>query len=164
MEEKYSENEIDYGQSDNKIVKWFRNYWYYYKWRVIGIAFALLVILFCSFQTCSNSSPDLTIMYAGTFPPADQGVLEMEKAFEVVLPADYDEDGEKEVDMAMMMIYSEAQIKALEAAADGEKVIDRSQNSGELAKFQNLIVSGEYYICLLEPWLFEMVNESGGFI
>ena len=80
MEEKYSENKIDYSQSDNKIVKWFRNYWYYYKWTVIGIAFALFVIIFCTLQTCSSDSPDITFLYAGTFPPADMGVVEMEKA------------------------------------------------------------------------------------
>lgn len=166
MEEKYSENKIDYSQSDNKIVKWFRNYWYYYKWTVIGIAFALFVIIFCTLQTCSSDSPDITFLYAGTFPPADMGVVEMEKAFEAALPEDFNEDGEKDMDLAMLMIYSEQQIKEIEKNLDEdeERIINRSQNAGELEKFQNLVVSGEYYVCLLEPWLFDMVNKEGGFM
>ena len=166
MEEKYSDSKIDYSQSDNKIVKWFRNYWYYYKWTVIGIAFALAVIIFCTFQTCSGSSPDITILYAGTFPPADIGVVEMEKALEEALPEDYNGDGEKDVDLAMLMIYSEEQIKEIEKNLDEDedRIINRSQNSKEFEKFQSLIVSGEHYLCLLEPWLFEMVNKEGGFL
>lgn len=166
MEDKYSEIKIDYSQSDNKIVKWFRNYWYYYKWMVIGIAFALAVIIFCTAQSCSNSSPDITILYAGTFPPADMGVMEMEKAFEAALPEDFNGDDEKDVALAMLMIYSEEQIKELEKNLDEDdnRIINRSQNAGELEKFQNLIVSGEYYVCLLEPWLFDIVNKEGGFM
>ena len=166
MDGKFSENKIDYSQSDNKIVKWFRNYWYYYKWMVIGIAFAVFVVLFCTLQTCSNGSPDITILYAGTFPPADIGVVDMEKALEVALPEDFNGDGEKDVALAMLMIYSDDQIKEIEKNRDEDedRIINRSQNAGELEKFQNLIVSGEYYVCLLEPWLFDMVNKEGGFM
>ena len=166
MDRKFSENEIDYSQSENRLVKWFRNYWYYYKWMVIGIAFAVIVVLFCTVQTCSGGSPDITFLYAGTFPPADNGVLDMEKAFEAVLPEDFNGDGEMDVSMAMLMIYSEEQIKEIEKNLDEDeaRIINRSQNAGELEKFQNLVVSGDYYICLLEPWLFEMVDKEGGFL
>ena len=166
MDEKFSEIKIDYNQSDNKLIKWFRNYWYYYKWMVIGIAFAVFVVLFCTLQTCSKGSPDITILYAGTFPPADIGVVDMEKAIEVALPEDFNGDGEKDVDLAMLMIYSEEQIKEIEKNLDEDedRIINRSQNAGELEKFQNLVVSGEYYVCLLEQWLFDMVNKEGGFM
>ena len=166
MEEKFSESQIDYSKSDNKIVNWFRNYWYYYKWMVIGIAFAVFVVLFCTLQTCSGGSPDITILYAGTFPPADNGVVDMEKALEVALPEDFNEDGEKDVALAMLMIYSEEQMKALEEKAkeNDTPTIDRYQNSTEYQKFQSLIVSGEYYVCLLDPWLFDDVNKENLFL
>lgn len=163
--EKLPEGKIDYSEG-NRLVRWFRNYWYYYKWMVIGIVFAVAVILFCTFQTCSDTKQDITILYAGTFPPADNSVPDMEKAIEAVLPWDYNEDGEKAVDLAMLMIYSEEQIKEIEKNRDEDDpvIIDRNTNSGEYQKFQNLIVSGEYYVCMLEPWLFDMVNKEGGFI
>ena len=114
-------------QSSNKIINWFRNYWYYYKWMVIGIAFAVFVVLFCTLQTCSKGSPDITILYAGTFPPADVGVVDMEKAIEVALPEDFNGDGEKDVDLAMLMIYSEEQIKEIEKNLDEDedRIINR---------------------------------------
>lgn len=166
MNEKIPENNIDYSQSGNKIVKWFRNYWYYYKWWVIGIAFALCVLLVCTLQVCSAPKQDISILYAGTFPPADNSVPDMHRAFEAVLPEDYNGDGEKVVDMAMLMIYSEDQIKEIESNLDDDDapIINRYTNSGEFSKFQNLVVSGEYYVCLLEPWLFDIVNSEGGFV
>ena len=165
MNDKFSEGKIDYSESDSKIVKWFRNYWYYYKWIVIGIAFALAVILFCTFQTCSNGKPDITILYAGSFPSADSSVPEMAKAFEAALPEDFNGDGEKDVSLAMLMIYSEDAIKELEKnKGENSPVIDRNQNSIEYQKFQNLIISGEYYVCLLDSWIFEQIDDEGMFL
>ena len=164
MEEKFSGSKIDYSKSDNKLINWFRNYWYYYKWIVIGIAFALVVIVFCTVQTCSSVSEDITLLYAGPFPPAHGSVPDMRSAFEAVLPEDFNENGEKDVSMAMLMIYSEEQMKALEekAKTDNEApTIDRYQNATEYQKFQSLFVSGEYYVCLLDPWLFDEANKEG---
>ena len=163
--EKLPDGKIDYNESDNKIIKWFRNYWYYYKWMVIGIALAVFVVLVCTLQMCSNPKEDISILYAGTFPPADNSVPDMHRAFETVLPEDYNGDGKKIVDMAMLMIYSEEQIKEIESGRneDDAPIINRYTNAGEFSKFQNLVVSGEYYVCLLEPWLFDIVNNEGGF-
>ena len=163
MEEKISGSKIDYSKSDNKIINWFRNYWYYYKWIVIGIVFALVVIVFCTVQTCSSTSNDITILYAGPFPPAHSGVPEMQNSLEAVLPEDFNGNGEKNVSLAMLMIYSEEQLKAIEAS-DSTIEIDRYQNSLEYQKFQSLIVSGEYYVCMLDPWLFDEVNKEGLFL
>ena len=163
MEEKISGSKIDYSKSDNKIINWFRNYWYYYKWIVIGIVFALVVIVFCTVQTCSSTSNDITILYAGPFPPANSGVPEMQNSLEAVLPEDFNGNGEKNVSLAMLMIYSEEQLKAIEAS-DSTIEIDRYQNSLEYQKFQSLIVSGEYYVCMLDPWLFDEVNKEGLFL
>ena len=163
MEEKISGSKIDYSKSDNKIINWFRNYWYYYKWIVIGIIFALVVIVFCTVQTCSSTSNDITILYAGPFPPAHSGVPEMQNSLEAVLPEDFNGNGEKNVSLAMLMIYSEEQLKAIEAS-DSTIEIDRYQNSLEYQKFQSLIVSGEYYVCMLDPWLFDEVNKEGLFL
>ena len=86
----------------------------------------------------------------------------MTKAFEAVLPEDFNGNGEKDVAMAMLMIYSEDQLKALEKnSGENAPTIDRYQNSTEYQKFQSLVVSGEYYVCLLDPWLFDEANKEG---
>ena len=41
--EKLPESEI---KVENKVVGWFKNYWYYYKWRVIAVAFIAVGFLF----------------------------------------------------------------------------------------------------------------------
>ena len=116
-------------------------------------------------QACSNGKPDITILYAGTFPSADSSVPEMAKAFEAALPEDYNGDGKKDVSLAMLTVYSEEQIKALEKdKSENAPQIDRNRNATEYQKFQNLIVSGEYYVCLLDPWLFDTVNKDGMFM
>ena len=48
-----------------KILNWFENYWYYYKWRVIVAAFLLVVILFCVVQCATQERYAIFITYAG---------------------------------------------------------------------------------------------------
>ena len=48
-----------------KIVNWFKNYWYYYKWQVIISAFVLFVVIFCVVQCGSQEKYDVFITYAG---------------------------------------------------------------------------------------------------
>lgn len=148
---------------DNKLVKWFKNYWYYYKWIVIGLLFAALVVLVCVFQTCSNSKSDISILYAGPFPSSDNGVPKMENALAEVLPEDFNGDKEKRVSLAMLMIYTEEQMKEIEANRKDVK-IDRQSNRRELEKFQSLVINGEHAVCLLDPSLFDMVKDAEGFV
>lgn len=48
-----------------KIVTWFKNYWYYYKWRVIAAAFILIIIVFCTVQCATQERYAIFITYAG---------------------------------------------------------------------------------------------------
>lgn len=155
--DKLPEGEIKY---ENKITKWFKNYWYYYKWKVIITAFLVFVAVVCTVQICSNSDDDMVVMYAGTFPSTSLEVPAVEDALAAVLPEDYDGNGKKEVLMSMMTIYSEDQLRAMESKGHQ---MDRANNQSELDKFQNLIVTGEYNVCLLDPWLYEMVAKENGF-
>ena len=63
------------------------------------------------------------------------------------------------------MIYSAEQMDALEKnPSENVQNVDRYQNSTEYQKFQSLIVSGEYYVCLLDEWLFEELNKENLFL
>ena len=48
-----------------KIIKWFKNYWYYYKWQVIVAAFLLFVVTFCVVQCSTQDKYDIHFTYAG---------------------------------------------------------------------------------------------------
>ena len=88
--DKLPQSEIKY---ENKITKWFHNYWYYYKWKVIVAAFLIFIVVISSVQVCNNTKQDIQILYAGQFPSADIEVPNIRAAFEAVMPEDYNGDG-----------------------------------------------------------------------
>ena len=145
---------------ENKITKWFNNYWYYYKWKVIIAAFLIFVVIICTVQACANTKDDVVVLYAGEFLSTSLEVPNIEDALSSVLPEDYNDDGKKAVSMSMMTVYSEERIKELEALGYN---ISRPNNDAELAKFRDLIVTGEHNVCLIDPWLYESVKKEGGF-
>ena len=159
--DKLPQSEIKY---ENKITKWFHNYWYYYKWKVIIAAFLAFVVVICSVQMCNNTKQDIEILYAGQFPSSDIEVPNIRAAFEAVMPYDYNDDGKRIAALVMLNVYSEEQIKKLESESDGKIKVDRVNNNSELDKFQNLIVAGSYHLCILEPWLYEIVKSENGFV
>ena len=62
--DKLPEKKIKY---ENKVTKWFENYWYYYKWRVIIAVFLIFVVIVCTAQACANTDDDMIVIYAGEF-------------------------------------------------------------------------------------------------
>ena len=155
--DKLQDKEIKY---ENKVTRWFNNYWYYYKWKVIIAVFLIFVVIVCTVQACSNTEDDMIVIYAGEFLSTSLEVPNIEDALSSVLPEDYSGDGKKEVALSMMTVYSEERIKELEKV---DVKIHRPTNDAELGKFQDLIVAGEYNVCLLDPWLYETVQKQGGF-
>lgn len=165
MSEKMQGGEI---RIENRLTRWFDNYWYYYKWPVIIAAFVIIVVLVCTLQMCQKESSDVQIIYAGPHSFAGDGPRELASAFSAVLPEDFDGDGQKKVTVLHMLLYSEEQIAALKAEAEANDeeniILNSTYLAQELNKFNQLILSGEYSICLLDPWLYETVCESGGFL
>jgi hypothetical protein len=102
----------------------------------------------------------MIVLYAGEFLSTSVEVPNIEGALSSVLPEDYSGDGKKTVSMSMMTVYSEERIKELEAM---DYKVHRPTNDSELGKFQDLIVTGEFNVCLLDPWLYETVKAQGGF-
>ena len=164
--EKEQGGEIVY---ESKFTKWFDNYWYHYKWTTIITVFVLFVVLVCTLQTCNKDKNDVSVLYAGPeyFMFNGEGVANIESALEYVLPDEaVGKDGKKQVALVYHQIFSEEEIKKIkeEAVKNGEEAyIDAGFNSQNLQAFQNLILAGEYSVCLLSPYLYEMVGASGGF-
>ncbi len=48
-----------------KVFAWFKNYWYYYKWRVLAVGFILAVLIFCAVQCAVQERYAVYITYAG---------------------------------------------------------------------------------------------------
>lgn len=153
-------------QLHGKFAKWIDNFWFYHKWKVIIGLFALIVVLVCTLQMCQNVSDDIMLMYAGPYYFATADVTLIRDAFNDVMPTDFNNDGEKNTDIAALNIYSEEQIKErLELASTDSQYVEVNTyiNNREFQSFKNLIVAGEYSVCLLDPWLYEYTKASGGF-
>jgi len=48
-----------------KIVNWFKNYWYYYKWQTFATLFILAILIFCVVQCSTQEKYDVHFTYAG---------------------------------------------------------------------------------------------------
>lgn len=164
MSEKMQGGEV---RIENRLTRWFDNYWYYYKWPVIIVAFALIVVLICTVQMCSKETPDVNVVYAGSHSFGQAGPADAAAAFSAVMPSDYNGDGRKEVAVANLLVYSAAEIKEKQeaAAADGDSlVVDGNFFAQEQQKFSQLLMSGEYTIVLVADWLYEEYCETGIFL
>lgn len=151
---------------ENKFIRWLDNFWYHYKWSVIGIAFAFITILICTLQMCEREKIDAYVMYAGPAPLTDGDErTNILAALKAVLPEDFNGDGEKYVELVSNYIMSEEEIEEARAeAADSDFYINGAFFSENQKKFENLIVAGEYSVCLLSPYLYESVKSANGFM
>lgn len=147
--------------------KW-DNFWFYHKWHVLVAVFVVFVVLVCVLQSRENKKDDVTLMFAGPYKLSATDVAALRTGLNAVLPGDFNGDGEKYAEMVLMQIYSEAQEAAIRATPDGEippylGYIDSYYNDEQVTSFDNLIMAGEYSICVLDPWLYERVKVAGGF-
>ncbi len=150
-----------------KLLSWFGNYWYYYKWRVIFAAFFIVAVGIMISQMVGKVEYDVNILYAG---PHIYQLGEKEKTEEIfrgLMPKDYNGDGKKTVLLANMTIMTNEQIKeALEKVQkDGATVMLNQYSSAQMDKaFTHEIFAGESVICLLDPLKYEQVKEKSGFL
>lgn len=151
--------------SDNTFVSRLSNFWYYHKWKVV-IALFIIVLLSVTISQCvSNTKADTTVMYAGSRNMGKSDFNAVRAAFAEYLPEDFNGDGSYEVDIAAHNIFSKEQI---EDRADRSKTdtnvipVNNYVNTSELRSFDNLVMTGEYSIMIVEPWLYERVASSGG--
>lgn len=145
----------------------FVNFWYHYKWHTIVAAFLIAVFAIGIGQMATKVTPDIYIMYAG--PYYYQNTTSLMGAFKATMPEDYNEDGEKIVNILQAVYKTEEQIEAEKAEQDQlaaenkdgasfEFSFDYGFNTQEYDKFRNEILIGESIICILDPALYEEVK------
>lgn len=149
---------------DTKVSKKLENFWFYHKWHVLVAIFVLLVLIVCTLQMCENESKDVAIIYAG--PYATTQSASIRQAFGAVIPKDFNGDGKKAADLVMLFVCSEEQIRDIESTTfeDGShEIVDRKFIQDQYQQFNNLVMIGAYSICIIDPWLYNQVNDAGGF-
>lgn len=158
------------------LLRWLDNFWYHYKWPTIIIAFFVIVGSVCIFQMLNRTAYDAHFIYAGSYrldgnadEPDSHEREDFIKLLNRICPKDFDGNGEKMINLQDYQIYSEqeaADEKAeLESAAvaEGEKpdyYFNTQFNKQELDNMNSFLMNGECSVCLVSPYLFEMLCES----
>jgi hypothetical protein len=150
-----------------KVFRWFKNYWYYYKWRTIIIGFFIIAFAVMVPQFLNNTDYDINILYAGPYIFKLGEKDKAEEIFRELMTKDYNGDGKKTVLLANMTIMTNAQMQeAMEKAhKQGITLILNQYSSLQMDKaFSQEIFAGESIICLLDPTKYEQVRKQDGFL
>ncbi len=150
-----------------KIKYWFKNYWYYYKWPVILIAFFAGVILFCVLQSETKEDDDALILYTGPhiFEIGEKSSLE--NCFSQILTDDYNRDGKWSVSLMDMPAFSDDEIReAVGTSEDMGLMMQYAPYTYDAVaqNFTKQVFAGETVICLLDPHWFELLKENDGLV
>ena len=131
------------------VMRWLDNFWYHYKWPTMIIAFFVIVGSVCIYQMVNRTAYDAHFIYAGSYR--------------------FDGNGEKSINLQDYQIYSEEEAESekaelqSQAAAEGEKpdyYFNTQFNKQELDNMNSFLMNGECSVCLISPYLFEMLCES----
>ena len=165
MEHENNEKIQDQGiyiKKDEKVT-WAENFWYHYKWAIIGITVAAVILFVCIVQSCTKREEDMLIVYAG---PAYLTQTQLASVVEVMgntMPRDFDENGDKFVILDMFQIFSEEQIKEITAQTDSngkQGYVDRSLNSNNFEQYNTYVLTGDSSIYFLDPSLYETLKTN----
>ena len=149
-----------------KIFKWLDNFWYHYKWVTLVTAFFTVTLLIIIIQMITKTNPDSNILYGGPAVLTANQTKEIENAFNVLLPEDFNGDGEKITSLQAITLMTKEQIAKAEAeAAENSSVFVYNPQSLENNKtsFSTQLFSGEYVICLIDPEQYKNAYKAGVF-
>ena len=149
----------------SKIVSWFKNYWYYYKWTVIIAVFFIAVILFCLFNTGDKTEYDVSVLYTGPCLITSDQNKSIGSVFSQIVTHDKNGDGKKNADFISYPAFTYEQI---DEAVKNEK--DPAQASYKYSPytvnnvepdFSKQFMAGVASVCLLDPYWYDIALKSG---
>ena len=162
--------------SQSPLLRWLDNFWYHYKWTVIIVAFFVIVILVCILQMTGDPVYDIHITYSGPYGFGSSDAESMYRDLSSSLPTDINGDGVKNAGFIRYQIYSEEEILAEwkqveelreQAEARGEdpseivSSINTAYNSAQFQQFTNSLLTGQSYILICSPFIYEEVKGNG---
>ncbi len=150
-------------QKDEEGGKW-ENFWYHYKWPVIGFLVLAIILGVCFAQSCSQEQEDIILLYAGPAEISLEKAEQLSQVMNAAMPYDLDGDGKKNAAINSYLIYSEEQIKAIESELDEDgnpQQVNRSFISSEYQSYTTRLQQGECSVLFLDPVLFESLRDNG---
>ena len=141
-------------------LKWLDNFWYHHKWKVIIIAFFLIVIVVGVVQMIGKEKYDIEVTIATNTIFYAENVDKAENALAALMPEDMNGDGKKNVQLNLYKIYSEDEMKAeneKETDAGGNPIIyvDASYNKDQISQFNSYLMTGECTVMIVSRYMYE---------
>ncbi|MFA6948041.1 MAG: hypothetical protein WCQ72_03590 [Eubacteriales bacterium] len=149
----------------NKVLKWLDNYWYHYKWETLIISFFAIFIVVATTQLLTRDKIDVYVLYTGPHVFLPSEIESMENTLEQTMSGDYNGDGEKGASFMDISLMTEQQILAAKEETDktGDPLVINVNTMRETEnQFNTQIFAGESSVCLLDPYWYDEVKESGG--
>lgn len=143
------------------VLAWLDNFWYHYKWHVIVGAFFVAVFIIAMAQMISRPKYDTAFLTAGTYRMNTEERADFEELLDDILPTDYDGNGEKNVNLIIYQIYSEAEYNEEVSIAEANSeqfAINGKYNSDEFNNFSQFTMTGECSVYLLSEYLFDTLR------
>lgn len=150
-----------------KFGKWLENFWYHYKWHTLITLFVVVVAAVCITQMVTKTEPDVTALYGGPAELTANQAHEVALALQMMLPEDFNGDGEKLCDLAHYMLMTEEQRREYleQAQAAGNPVIINGSNlTQNQTNFATQLSIGDTVICLLDPVWYRTASENNAFV
>ncbi len=154
-------------ESVKKIGNWFRNYWYYYKWRVIIVAFFVGVILFCIVQSGDREQYDVCILYTGPHLFEIGEKESLSSSFTQVMSEDYDGNGKKNVQIVDMPAFTDDQLREEIGTSDDPVLSVRYAPytvDNVKSNFSQMVFSGDTVICLVDEYWYKILRDADGLV
>ncbi len=150
------------------LLKKLDNFWYHYKWTVIVVTFFATVLIVCLVQCGSRPEYDTSIVVATSYRMNSEEHGAFEDLMTRLIPADFNGDGKRLINIMTFEYYSEAEIAEKEeeyARPDAEGETDRFQingayNKAEFDNFNQYTLTGESSVYIVSPALYERLRES----
>lgn len=141
-----------------KIIKWFKNYWYYYKWQVVVTAFVLFVVSFCVIQCSTQEKYDIHLTYAGSDVISNQ-IDDIRAAIRTTFTTKAEKES-KGISIRDIVWVNDA--LAVQYQKEGV-YFDAKTNSDNAKLLSTEVASGNSFIYLIDKQQYDKLKESGVF-
>ncbi len=139
---------------------WLDNFMYHYKTQSAIAAGLIITIVICTIQMINKDKYDYYLLYAGPQILAVQDITYI-RSSAAKLADDYDGDGKVNISLDDVVMLSPEELEA--AKADGA-VLDGNFLKTTMTEYYQQMLAGDAVICLLSPYMYEIVHRDGGFL
>lgn len=144
--------------SENKVLSWLSNFWYYHKWKVIVIAFFAIIFAVGIIQMINKEDSDDILVIAAPIDISAEDNGKIDSILTSLMPKNSD-GSPKELNIYTYPIYSEDEMKeANESETDEEgnfipKVL-RSFNTSKIQEYDQFLQTGECSVLFVSEYLY----------